>query len=184
MNQIFVKPLVTQEVLRTRIKELGKQISQDYEGKDLVVVGVLKGAYVFYADLVRAIRMPLCIDFLIAKNRGKRKGRDKPVQSAKVWSELTEKIRKRHVLLVEEIVDSGKTAKLLVDKLLIKKPASIEICTLLSKPANRKFRIPLRYIGFEVPSTYVVGYGLDYEQKYRNLPYLAQIDSPIPQDNG
>ncbi|MCA9467951.1 MAG: hypoxanthine phosphoribosyltransferase, partial [Nitrospira sp.] len=117
MERIFVKPLVTQEILRTRIKELGKQISQDYQGKDLVVVGVLKGAYVFYADLVRAIRLPLHIDFLIAKNRPVK---NMPGKTIKVWSELTEKIQKRHVLLVEEIVDSGKTAKLLVEKLLKK----------------------------------------------------------------
>ncbi|MGD9851249.1 MAG: hypoxanthine phosphoribosyltransferase [Nitrospirales bacterium] len=176
MDRLFVKPLVTQEVLRTRIKELGKQISQDYQGKDLVVVGVLKGAYVFYADLVRAIRLPLHIDFLIAKNRPIK---NLPGKTTKVWSELTEKISQRHVLLVEEIVDSGKTAKLLVEKLIKKKPASVEICTLLSKPGNRKVQVPLRYVGFEVPSTYVVGYGLDYQQTYRNLPYLAQIDEAL-----
>jgi hypoxanthine phosphoribosyltransferase len=177
MDRIFVKPLVTQEVLRTRIKELGKQIAQDYQGKDLVVVGVLKGAYVFYADLVRAIRLPLHIDFLIAKNRSVQN--NMPGKTVKVWSELTEKISKRHVLLVEEIVDSGKTAKFLLEKLLKKKPASVEICTLLSKPGNRKVQVPLRYVGFEVPSTYVVGYGLDYQQTYRNLPYLAQIDQAL-----
>lgn len=176
MDRLFVKPLVTQEVLRTRIKELGKQISQDYQGKDLVVVGVLKGAYVFYADLVRAIRLPLHIDFLIARNRPMK---GLPGQTTKVWSDLTEKIRQRHVLLVEEIVDSGKTAKLLVEKLNKKNPASVAICTLLSKPDNRKVQVPLRYVGFEVPSTYVVGYGLDYQQTYRNLPYLAQIDEAL-----
>lgn len=176
MDRLFVKPLVTQEVLRTRIKELGKQISQDYQGKDLVVVGVLKGAYVFYADLVRAIRLPLHIDFLIARNRPLK---GLPGQTTKVWSDLTEKIRQRHVLLVEEIVDSGKTAKLLVEKLNKKKPASVAICTLLSKPDKRKVQVPLRYVGFEVPSTYVVGYGLDYQQTYRNLPYLAQIDEAL-----
>ncbi len=176
MDRLFVKPLVTQEVLRTRIKELGKQISQDYQGKDLVVVGVLKGAYVFYADLVRAIRLPLHIDFLIARNRPMK---GLPGQTTKVWSDLTEKIRQRHVLLVEEIVDSGNTAKLLGEKLNKKTPASVAICTLLSKPDNRKVQVPLRYVGFEVPSTYVVGYGLDYQQTYRNLPYLAQIDEAL-----
>jgi len=176
MDRIFVKPLVTQEALRTRIKELGKQISQDYQGKDLVVVGVLKGAYVFYADLVRAIRLPLHIDFLIAKNRPVK---NMPGKTVKVWSDLTEKIKKKHVLLVEEIVDSGKTARFLMEKLLKKGPASVEICTLLSKTGNRKVPMSLRYVGFEVPSTYVVGYGLDYQQTYRNLPYLAHIDQAI-----
>lgn len=176
MDRIFVKPLVTQEILRTRIKELGKQISQDYQGKDLVVVGVLKGAYVFYADLVRAIRLPLHTDFLIAKTKAIK---GSPGKVSKVWSDLTEKISKRHVLLVEEIVDSGITAKFLVEKLFKKNPASIEICTLLSKSGNRKVEVPVRYVGFEVPATYVVGYGLDFQQKYRNLPYLAQINPVI-----
>jgi hypoxanthine phosphoribosyltransferase len=181
MDRLFVKPLVTQEELRTRIKELGKQISQDYQGKDLVVVGVLKGAYVFYADLVRAIRLPLHIDFLIAKTK---EIEGSPGKFAKEWSDLTEPISKRHVLLVEEIVDSGITAKLLLEKLWIQHPASVEICSLLSKSGNRQADVPIRYVGFEVPATYVVGYGLDYQQKYRNLPYLAQINPELVKENG
>jgi len=174
MPKIFGKPLVTQEAMRTRIRELGQEISQDYQDKDLVVIGVLKGAYVFFADLVRVIQLPIQIDFLMATGT-KKVGR--PPKTVKVWTELTEKIAKRHVLLVEDIVDSGHTAQFLVSQLQKHKPASVEICTLLDKPANREVEIKVQYVGFEVPSTYIVGYGLGFEQKYRNLPYLAKMDS-------
>jgi hypoxanthine phosphoribosyltransferase len=174
MPKIFGKPFVTQEAMRTRIRELGQQISQDYHGKDLVVIGVLKGAYVFFADLVRVIQLPIEIDFLLATGT-KKVGR--PQKIVKVWTELTEKIARRHVLLVEDIVDSGLTAQFLVSQLHKDKPASVEICTLLDKPANREVEIKVKYVGFEVPSVYIVGYGLDFEQKYRNLPYLAKMDS-------
>lgn len=180
MAEIFGKPLVTQEALRARIRELGKQISKDYQGKDLVVVGVLKGAYVFFADLVRVIQLPIQIDFLIAKGT-KKVGR--PPKTIKVWTELTEKIEKRHVLLVEDIVDSGLTAKFLVSQLQKHKPASIAVCTLLNKQANRQIEIDVQYVGFEVSPTYIVGYGLDFEQKYRNLPYLAKMDpEPVQEE--
>ena len=174
MPEIFGKPLVTQEAMRTRIRELGQQISQDYQGKDLVVIGVLKGAYVFFADLVRVIQLPIQIDFLIAT--GTKKVGPLP-KTVKIWTELTENIAKRHVLLVEDIVDSGLTAQYLVSQLQKHKPASVEICTLLDKPAYREVEIHVQYVGFEVPSAYIVGYGLDYQQKYRNLPYLAKMDS-------
>jgi len=156
-----------------RIREMGKAISKDYQGKDLVVVGVLKGAYVFFADLVRAIRLPIHIDFLIPTKATKSAHFGKTV---KVWTDLTEKITNRHVLLVEDIVDSGVTAKYLIGKLKRSKSASVAICTLLSKPANRQVELDLQYVGFEVPPTFVVGYGLDFQQKYRNLPYLAELD--------
>jgi hypoxanthine phosphoribosyltransferase len=173
MAETFGKPLITQEAMRGRIRELGKQISKDYQGKDLVVVGVLKGAYVFFADLVRVIQLPIQIDFLIAKGT-KKVGR--PAKTVKVWTELTEKIARRHVLLVEDIVDSGLTVQFLVSQLNKHKPASVAVCTLLSKPANRQIEIEVQYVGFEVPKSYIVGYGLDFKQKYRNLPYLAKMD--------
>jgi len=173
MPKTFGKPLVTQEAMRTRIRELGHQISQDYQGKELVVIGVLKGAYVFFADLVRVIQLPIHIDFLLATGT-KKIGRSS--KTVKIWSELTEKITSRHVLLVEDIVDSGITAKFLLSRLKKHRPASVEVCTLLNKAANRQIEIDVRYVGFEVPSTYIVGYGLDFEQKYRNLPYLAKMD--------
>ncbi len=173
MERIFGRPIVTQEEMRARIKELGKQIAADYAGKDFVLVGVLKGAYAFYADLARAIRIPMRVDFLIVTSYG---SQSKTSGRVKVVTELTEDIRGKDVLLVEDIVDSGLTARYLIKKLAKQKPKSVKICTLLSKPERRTIDVPLDYVGFKIPNKYVVGYGLDYQQKYRNLPYLAVLD--------
>ena len=171
---IFGRPIVTQEDMRARIKELGKQIAADYAGKELILVGILKGAYAFYADLARAIRIPLRVDFIVVTSYGsgaKTSGRVKMV------TELTENVANKHVLLVEDIVDSGLTARYLMRKLSRRKPRSIKICTLLSKPNRRTVDVKIDYVGFNIPNKYVVGYGLDYQQKYRNLPYLAVLDA-------
>ena len=173
MERIFGRPIVTQEEMRARIKELGKQIANDYAGKDLVLVGVLKGAYAFYADLARAIRIPMRVDFLIVASYG---GQSKTSGKVKVVTELTEDIKGKDVLLIEDIVDSGLTVQYLMKTLSKHKPKSIKVCTLLSKPERRTIDVPLDYIGFKIPNKYVVGYGLDYQQKYRNLPYLAVLD--------
>jgi hypoxanthine phosphoribosyltransferase len=173
MERIFGRPIVTQEEMRARIKELGKQIANDYTGKDLVLVGVLKGAYAFYADLARAIRIPMRVDFLIVTSYG---SQSKTSGRVKVVTELTEDIKGKEVLLVEDIVDSGLTVQYLIKTLSKHKPKSIKVCTLLSKPERRTIEVPLEYIGFKIPNKYVVGYGLDYQQKYRNLPYLAVLD--------
>ena len=173
MQRIFGRPIVTQEEMRARIKELGKQITNDYAGKDLVLVGVLKGAYAFYADLARAIRIPMRVDFLIVTSYG---SQSKTSGKVKVITELTEEIKGKDVLLVEDIVDSGLTVEYLIKTLSKKRPKSIKVCTLLSKPERRKIDVPLDYVGFKIPNKYVVGYGLDYQQKYRNLPYLAELD--------
>jgi len=173
MERIFGRPIVTQEEMRARIKELGKQISTDYTGKDLVLVGVLKGAYAFYADLARAVRIPMRVDFLIVTSYG---SQSKTTGKVKVITELTEDIKGKDVLLVEDIVDSGLTVQYLTKTLTKQKPRSVKVCTLLSKPERRTIDVPLDYIGFKIPNKYVVGYGLDYQQKYRNLPYLAVLD--------
>jgi hypoxanthine phosphoribosyltransferase len=173
MDRIFGRPIVTQEEMRARIKELGKQIAADYAGKDFVLVGVLKGAYAFYADLARAIRIPMRIDFMIVTSYG---SQAKTSGKVKVITELTEDIKGKDVLLVEDIVDSGLTVQYLIKRLSAHKPKSIKVCTLLSKPERRTIDVPLDYVGFKIPNEYVVGYGLDYQQKYRNLPYLAVLD--------
>lgn len=173
MERIFGRPIVTQEQMRTRIRELGKQITADYTGKDFVLVGVLKGAYAFYADLARAIRIPMRVDFLMVISDG---SRSKKSGKVKKVTELTEDIKGKDVLLVEDIVDSGLTAQHLVKTLAKKKPRSIKVCTLLSKPDGRTVDLVIDYVGFKIPNKYVVGYGLDYQQKYRNLPYLAVLD--------
>jgi len=173
MERIFGRPIVTQEEMRTRIRELGKQITTDYTGKDFVLVGVLKGAYAFYADLARAIRIPMQVDFLMVTSDG---SRTKTSGKVKMVTELTEDIKGKDVLLVEDIVDSGLTAQYLIKTLAKKKPRSIKVCTLLSKPDRRTIDVAIDYVGFKIPNKYVVGYGLDYQQKYRNLPYLAVLD--------
>jgi len=176
---MFGKPIVTQEQMRARIREMGRQISADYAGKDLVLVGVLKGAYAFYADLARAIRIPIRVDFLVVTTSG---GQGKTAEKAKVLTKLTENIRGKDVLLVEDIVDSGLTAQQLLNTLAKKKPRSLNLCALLSKQECRVVDIHVEYVGFKVPNQYIVGYGLDYRQKYRNLPYLAVLDKKDFQD--
>ena len=173
MERIFGRPIVTQEQMRARIKELGKQIMTDYADKSLILVGILKGAYAFYADLCRAIRIPLRVDFLVVSSYG---SAAKSGGKVKIVSDLTEDIKGRDVLLVEDIVDSGLTVRYLIRQLSERKPRSVRVCALLSKPARRQVTVPLHYVGFEIPNQYVVGYGLDYQQKYRNLPYLAVLD--------
>jgi hypoxanthine phosphoribosyltransferase len=173
MDRIFGRPLVTQEQMRTRIRELGRQIASDYAGKDLVLLGVLKGAYAFYADLARAIRIPLRVDFIVVTSYGTR---SKSSGKVKLVSDLTEPIAGKDVLLVEDIVDSGLTVNYLLKTLAERKPRSLKVCTLLSKPERRTLDVELQYVGFKIPNKFVVGYGLDYQQKYRNLPYLAALD--------
>lgn len=173
MERVFGRPVVTQEQMRARIREMGKQISADYAGKDLVLVGVLKGAYAFYADLARAIRIPIRVDFIIVTSYG---SKAKTTGKVKLITELTEEIKGKDVLLVEDIVDSGLTVQYLAKTLSKKKPRSIKVCTLLSKPERREVEVQIDYEGFKIPNQYVVGYGLDYQQKYRNLPYLAVLD--------
>ena len=179
MERMFGRPIITQEQMRNRIRELGRQISTDYAGKDLVLVGVLKGAYAFFADLARAIRIPVRVDFIVVTSYGTGA---KTSGKVKLVTELTEQIKNKDVLLVEDIVDSGLTVQYLMKALARRKPKSINVCTLLSKPERRVVDVHVQYIGFKIPDQYVIGYGFDYQQKYRNLPYLAVLDQSSEQD--
>lgn len=181
MERIFGRPIVTQEEMRTRIRELGRQITTDYADKDLILVGILKGAYAFYADLARAIRIPMRVDFLVVTSYGSKAN---PSGKIKMVTDLTEDIAGRDVLLVEDIVDSGLTVQYLLKTLARRKPKSIKVCALLSKPERRKVNVTIDYVGFKIPNKYVVGYGLDYQQKYRNLPYLAVLDTVDDEGQG
>lgn len=174
VERIFGKPIITQEDMQRRIKELGRRISIDYEGKDLLVVGVLKGAFAFFADLVRAIRLPIRVDFIIVSSYGLK---SKPAGRVKVISDLTEDIAGQDVLLVEDIVDSGLTINSLKKNLLSRRPKSLKVCALLDKPERRKIDVVIDYVGFKIPNKYVVGYGLDYQNKYRNLSYIAVLEN-------
>ncbi|MBX3327225.1 MAG: hypoxanthine phosphoribosyltransferase [Nitrospira sp.] len=179
MERMFGRPIITQEQMRSRIRELGRQISTDYAGKDLVLVGVLKGAYAFFADLARAIRIPVRVDFIVVTSYGTGA---KTSGKVKLVTELTEQIKNKDVLLVEDIVDSGLTVQYLMKAFAKRKPKSIQVCTLLSKPERRVVDVHIQYIGFKISDQYVVGYGLDYQQKYRNLPYLAVLDQSSEKD--
>jgi len=172
MERIFGKPIIDQEEMQKRIRDLGRQIASDYEGRDLLLVGVLKGAFAFYADLARAIQLPLRVDFLVVTSEYKHKKSGK----VEIISDLSQNITGQDVLLVEDIVDSGLTVSYLKKSLMAKRPRSLKICTLLDKPERRKVKVDVDYIGFSIPNKYVVGYGLDYKNKYRNLPYIAVLD--------
>lgn len=178
MEQIFGRPIITQEEMQKRIKALGNQITLDYEGRDLLMVGVLKGAFAFYADLLRAIHLSVRVDFLVVSSRRTKAKTGK----IKVVSDLTEEIAGQDVLLVEDIVDSGMTLSFLKKKLHARRPRSLKVCVLLDKPERRKVRIAIDYVGFTIPNKYVVGYGLDYKNNYRNLPYIAVLDKVTEAD--
>ena len=185
MERIFGKPLITQRQIEKRIKELGTKITADYEGKELVMICLLKGAYVFFADLVRNIHIPVEVDFMMVSTYGARASSSGVV---KIISDLSSSIKGKDVLLVEDIVDSGLTLSYLYKTMKVKKPRSLKLCTLLDKIERRKYEIPIDYIGFTVPNKYVIGYGLDYQDRYRNLPYIAVLDISdielLPQDEG
>ncbi|TAK04338.1 MAG: hypoxanthine phosphoribosyltransferase [Candidatus Manganitrophaceae bacterium] len=173
-GRIFGKPMITQEEMRKRIQELGLRIAQDYQEKELLMVGVLKGAFVFFADLARAIPLPLHVDFLVVSSYGEKK---KSSGAVKVISDISHSIKGKDVLIVEDIIDSGLTLTFLKKKFMARKPKSLRFCTLLDKPQRRKTDVVIDYVGFTIPNKYVVGYGLDYENKYRNLPYIAVLDN-------
>ena len=161
-----------EKVISDRIEELGKEISADYEGKDLVVLGVLNGAFLFCADLVRKIELPFIVDFISLSSYG-----DEQVSSGKILFELDLKheIKDKHVLIVEDIIDTGETLDYLVDHLKERSPKSIKTVALLSKSARRKKEVQADYTGFDIEDLFVVGYGLDIAGMYRGLPYIGHI---------
>ena len=163
------KPLFTAEQINKRVRELAVDISIDYRGKEILSVGILRGAFMFFSDIVKHIQVPMNIDFLTASSYIK----TQTSGEIKIHADLRENIKGKHVLLIEDIVDTGLTLKYVYDRLLERNPASLKICTLLDKRSRRKTEIHLDYIGFEIPDKYVVGYGLDYDNKFRNLPYIS-----------
>ncbi len=172
--------LLSEEQIRIRVRELAAQISRDYEGRELLLVTVLKGGFYFLADLTRALEIPVVIDFMaITSYRGK-KGSTGAVRLIK---DLDEEMTGRHVLLVEDIIDTGLTASYLIRSLQAREPADLAICTLLDKSARRIVEsLPIRYRGFEVPDVFLVGYGLDYRQLYRNLPYIGVLGDDLSRE--
>ena len=174
MNESVIgETLVSKEDLQRRVAERGSQISKDYEGRDLVLVGVLKGAVLFLADLMRSIDVPCEIDFMAVSSYGSQTDSSGVVR---ILKDLDASIEDRHVLIVEDIIDSGLTLQYLLRNLGARDPASIEVCALLTKPERRKVELEPRYVGFEIPNRFVVGYGLDHGERYRNLPYVAVLN--------
>ena len=176
MEKGMMKTLVSEEELRDRIRELGRQVSEGYRGKDLLLVTVLKGAVVFLADFMRALDCHCEIDFMVASSFY---GSAQSNGVLKLVKDLDVPIEGRDVLIVEDILDSGVTLHNLMKLLTQRNPASIEICTLFSKPSRRKVEVPVRYMGFEIPDAFIVGYGLDYDEKYRNLPYVGILKEEV-----
>src|SRR3954469_21011261 len=165
--------LVQPDELAHRVRELAGEISRDYEGKDLLLIGVLKGAVFFLSDLMRQIDVPCEVDFMAVSSYG---SLPDPSGVVRIVKDLDAPLEGRDVLIVEDIVDSGLTLQYLMRTLEARKPASLEVCALLTKPDRRKIDMPARYIGFEIPDRFAIGYGLDYAERYRNLPYVAALE--------
>jgi hypoxanthine phosphoribosyltransferase len=167
--------LVTEEELSARVAELGREISADYAGRDLLLVGVLKGAVFFLADLMRELDGPCEVDFMAVASYGSSTDSSGVVR---ILKDLDASIEGRHVLIVEDIVDSGLTLSYLLRTMRAREPASLEVCALLTKPERRKSNVDIRYVGFEIPNRFVIGYGLDHAERYRQLPYVAVLEDP------
>ena len=165
--------LIEEDALQSRIRELGAEVSADYAGRELLLVGVLKGAVFFMADLMRSLTVPCEIDFMAISSYGAATDSSGVVR---ILKDLDINIENRHVLVVEDIIDSGLTLSYLLRNLESREPASLEICALLTKPGRREIDVPVRYVGFEIPNRFVIGYGLDFAERYRNLPYVGVLD--------
>ena len=165
--------LVPADDLARRVQELAAQISKDYAGKDLVLVGVLKGAIFFLADLMRALDLQVEVDFMAISSYG---SSSKSSGVGRILKDLDADIEDRHVLIVEDIIDSGLTLQYLLRNLAGRNPASLEVCALLIKPGSRQVEFEPKYVGFEIPSSFVIGYGLDHAERYRSLPFIAALN--------
>ena len=175
MNNDIAKVLISEEQLQAKVAELGAQISRDYEGKDLLLVSILKGSVVFMADLMRAITEPCSIDFMVVSSYGG--ANTTSTGLVKIVKDLDQDLSGKDVLIVEDIIDSGRTLAYLIEVLKQRGPKSIHLCTLLDKPERRvKKQVKVDYTCFTIPDEFVVGYGLDYDQKYRNLPFIGVVE--------
>lgn len=168
--------LYSEEALNARLTELGEQITNDYAGKPLTVIGILKGSNIFTSDLVRKINLPLKMDFMAVSSYG---NATESTGVVRIIKDLDGSVEGENLLIVEDIVDSGLTLKYLKEVLLTRNPASVKICTLLDKPARRKESVAIDYLGFEVPDEFIVGYGIDYAERYRNLPYVGVLKRSV-----
>jgi hypoxanthine phosphoribosyltransferase len=176
LERAVTEVLVDEVTLRSRVAELGEEISRDYQGRDLLLIGVLKGAVFFMADLMRHLTVPCEIDFMAISSYGASTDSSGVVR---ILKDLDINIEGREVLVVEDIIDSGLTLSYLMRNLEAREPASLEVCALMTKPERREIEVPVRYIGFEIPNRFVIGYGLDFAERYRNLPYVGVLDPEL-----
>jgi hypoxanthine phosphoribosyltransferase len=176
LERAVAEVLIEEDVLRSRVIELGDEISRDYDGRELLLIGVLKGAVFFMADLMRQLTVPCEIDFMAISSYGASTDSSGVVR---ILKDLDINIEGRDVLVVEDVIDSGLTLSYLMRNLEAREPASLEVCALLTKPARREIDVPVRYVGFEIPNRFVIGYGLDFAERYRNLPYVGVLDPDL-----
>jgi hypoxanthine phosphoribosyltransferase len=169
--------LIPSEAIATTVRELGAMVAETYQGQDLLLVSVLKGGVIFLTDLMRAIPMPLAIDFLAISGYGRKDS----AGVVRILKDLDQEITGRHVLVVEDIVDTGLTVDYLLRTLQARQPMSLRVCTLLDRPARRIVNLPMAFRGFDIPDRFVVGYGLDYQERYRNLPFIGVLKPEVLQ---
>jgi hypoxanthine phosphoribosyltransferase len=172
--------LIPSEIIAAKVQELGRSVADAYQGHDLLLVSVLKGGIVFLTDLMRAIPMPLAIDFLAISSYGRKDA----AGEVRILKDLDHEITGRHVLIVEDIVDTGLTLSYLLRALQARQPASLRVCTLLDRPARRIVDLPMAFRGFDIPDQFVVGYGLDYHERYRNLPFIGVLKPEVLEAGG
>lgn len=175
MQNDIEKVLISSEQISKQIEKMGKQISFDYKGKDLLMVSVLKGSFIFMSDLVRAVEIPLEVDFMMVSSYIGQVSSG----AVKIVKDLDISLENKDILIVEDILDSGRTLEYITSILKVRNPNSIKICTLLDKPSRRVSNVQADYIGFEIPDEFVVGYGLDFNEKYRNLKYIGLLKSEV-----
>ena len=168
-------PLISEEKIQNMVKKIARRISKDYSNRDLLVIGILKGSFMFFSDLIRYINVPLKVDFLIASSYIK----DTSSGEVKIHYFPKEEIQGKDVLLVDDIIDTGISLKIIRDKILSMNPSSLKICVFLNKKERRVVDVPVDYLGFEIPNKFVVGYGLDYQEMFRNLPYITIFKKEI-----
>ena len=168
--------MISEEELAKRVKELGKQLTEEYRGKDILVVGILKGCMLFLSDLVRTIDLPLTMDFMVVSSYG---SATKSSGVVRIIKDLEREIEGKDVLIVEDIVDTGLTLSYLIENLKTRNPKSVKVCSLLDKPESRKAQVDIEYVGFRIADEFVVGYGLDYAEVYRNLPFVCVLKPEV-----
>jgi hypoxanthine phosphoribosyltransferase len=176
LERAVTEILIEEDALRRRVAQLGEEISADYAGRDLLLIGVLKGAVFFMADLMRHLTVSCEVDFMAISSYGAATDSSGVVR---ILKDLDINIDGREVLVVEDIIDSGLTLSYLMRNLEAREPASLEICALMTKPDRREIDVPVRYVGFEIPNHFVIGYGLDFAERYRNLPYVGVLDPEL-----